>query len=88
MKNSPSLAAGKAPSPPEQPIDETDADAVFNLTQIVDPDGPPTEVPLGRHTGQRFLLPSKLSTVLAICRNFDKNLTRAFFFPDSNTRPA
>jgi hypothetical protein len=77
------IVSGWQSSPPEHPIDETDDDAVFNLTQIVDPDGPPTEVPLGRHTGERFLLPSKLSTVLAICRNFDKNLPRAFFFPDS-----
>ncbi|MFA8389148.1 hypothetical protein ACEPUD_03380 [Burkholderia ubonensis] len=77
------IVRGWQSTPPEHPIDETDADAVFSMTQIEDPEGPPTQVPLGRHTGARFLLPSKLSTVLAICRNFDKNLTRAFFFPDS-----
>lgn len=77
------IISGWQNMPPDQAIDETDADAVFDQTQIIDPDGPPTEVPLGRHTGERFLLPSKLSTVLAICRNFDKNLNRAFFFPDS-----
>jgi hypothetical protein len=77
------IVSGWQSAPPEHAIDETDADAVYDLTQIVDPDGAPTEVPLGRHTGERFLLPSTLSTVLAICRNFDKNLARAFYFPDS-----
>ncbi|MBN3503699.1 hypothetical protein [Burkholderia cenocepacia] len=77
------IVGGWQSSPPEQPIDEADVDVVFNMTQIEDPEGPPTQVPLGRHTGARFSLPSKLSTVLAICRNFDKNLARAFFFPDS-----
>lgn len=77
------IVGGWQKNPPDHDVDETDADAIFQKTQIVDPDGPSTEVPLGRHTGQRFFLPSKLSTVLAICRNFDKNLTRGFFFPDS-----
>ncbi|WP_445657911.1 hypothetical protein [Achromobacter sp. NCFB-sbj8-Ac1-l] len=70
-------------APPESTLNERDVDAIFDLTQIVDIDGPSTEVPLGRHTGEKFFLPSKLTTVLALCRNFDKNLSRAFFFPDS-----
>lgn len=70
-------------SPPEYSPGEDGSDNEYGLTQIVDPDGEPTEVPLGRHTGEKFLLPSKISTVFAICRNFDKNLSRSFFFPDS-----
>ncbi|MEN2473590.1 hypothetical protein [Burkholderia sp. GS2Y] len=77
------VVGGWQNQPPVQPIDEMDPDGAYNLTQIEDPDGPLTEVPLGRHTGERFFLPSKLSTVLAICRNFDRNLARGFFFPDS-----
>jgi len=58
-------------------------DLEFRQTQIEDPDGPETEVPLGRHTGKKVLLPTKVSSVLSICRNFDKNIHRAFYFPDS-----
>lgn len=77
------IITGWRDAPPEITLNEGDSEAIFDLTQIVDADGPSTEVPLGRHTGEKFLLPSKLATVLALCRNFDKNLSRAFFFPDS-----
>jgi hypothetical protein len=77
------IVGGWQAEPPENDVDETDADAVFDQTQLIDKDGPKTDIPLGRHTGKRFQVPSKLTTVLAICRNFDKNLDRGFFFPDS-----
>ncbi|WP_373989916.1 hypothetical protein [Duganella sp. BuS-21] len=76
------LIGGWAENPPEI-RDDDDADLEFRQTQIVDPDGPMTEMPLGRHIGRTVLLPTKISSVLAICRNFDKNIHRAFYFPDS-----
>ena len=77
------LVGGWAESPPEVGDGEDPNDLEFRQTQIVDPDGPMTEMPLGRHTGRKILLPTKISSVLAICRNFDKNIHRAFYFPDS-----
>jgi hypothetical protein len=76
------LIGGWAENPPEI-RDDDDTDLEFRQTQIVDPNGPMTEMPLGRHTGRTVLLPTKISSVLAICRNFDKNIHRAFYFPDS-----
>ncbi|UGQ46237.1 hypothetical protein [Massilia endophytica] len=77
------LVGGWAEHPPEILIDETLEDFEFRQTQIVDPDGPITEIPLGRHTGKKVLLPTRITSVLSICRGFDKNIHRAFFLPDS-----
>lgn len=77
------LIGGWAENPPDIHDGDDLNDLEFRQTQIEDPDGPPTEVPLARHTGKKVLLPTKISSVLAICRNFDKNIHRAFFFPDS-----
>ncbi|MGX9732312.1 hypothetical protein ACWYXO_17030 [Janthinobacterium aestuarii] len=77
------LIGGWAEKPPESRDDEDLNDLEFKQTQIEDPDGPMTEMSLGRHTGKKILLPTKISSVLAICRNFDKNIHRAFYFPDS-----
>lgn len=76
------LVGGWLKDAPENSEDE-DSNPKFNQTRIFDQDGDPTEVPLGRHNGKRVLLPTKISSVLAICRNFDDNLYRAYFFPDS-----
>ncbi len=77
------IVGGWLENAPENTGDDQNLDAKFNQTKIFDKDGPDTEIPLGRHTGKKFPLPSKISSVLAICRNFDENLKRAFFFPDS-----
>ncbi|PNQ53825.1 hypothetical protein C1141_19175, partial [Vibrio agarivorans] len=53
----------------------------FAVPQFDDIDGPETEVPLGVHNGQSFKVPSKISSLRGICRNFDKNYYRYFFFP-------
>jgi hypothetical protein len=77
------LIGGWAAEPPDIQDNGDLEDLEFRQTQIEDPDGPVTEVPLGRHTGEKVLLPTKVSSVLSICRNFDKNIHRAFYFPDS-----
>ena len=53
----------------------------YDETPVVDQEGPLAEVPLGRHTGETFALPSKISTVGGICRKFDENLAKYFFLP-------
>ncbi len=77
------LIGGWAADPPNIEDNGDLEDLEFRQTQIEDPEGPETEVPLGRHTGVKVLLPTKISSVLSICRNFDKNIHRAFYFPDS-----
>ena len=77
------LIGGWAAEPPDIQDSGDLEDLEFRQTQIEDTDGPVTEVPLGRHTGKKVLLPTKVSSVLSICRNFDKNIHRAFYFPDS-----
>lgn len=49
---------------------------------IEDQEGGLTEVPIGRHNGDEFKLPSRITTVRGLCRNFDINLHRYFFLPD------
>jgi hypothetical protein len=48
---------------------------------IEDQDGGVSEVPIGRHNGDEFKLPSRVTTIRGLCRNFDKNLHRYFFLP-------
>jgi hypothetical protein len=48
---------------------------------IEDQDGGISDVPIGRHNGENFQLPSRITTIRGLCRNFDKNLYRYFFLP-------
>tara|TARA_R110001599_G_scaffold64023_3_gene178909 strand:- start:527580 stop:528494 length:915 start_codon:yes stop_codon:yes gene_type:complete len=48
---------------------------------VEDIEGGLTEVAIGRHDGEEFKLPSRITTIRGLCRNFDKNLYRYFFFP-------
>lgn len=58
---------------------------VYDQTPVEDASGPVSEVPISRHSGQKFRLPSKLSTIEALCRRFDVNLYRYFVFPGSKS---
>lgn len=54
---------------------------VYDKEPNEDKDGPVTEVPIGRHNGEEFKLPSKISTIRGLCRSFDNNLNRYFILP-------
>lgn len=54
----------------------------YDETPIEDIDGPVSDVPIGRHRGESFKLPSKITTVAGICRNFDENLYRYYYLPN------
>ena len=54
---------------------------VYEQTPVEDLDGPISNVPIARHTGETFHLPTKISTVNSLCRNFDYNLYRYYVFP-------
>ncbi|OUL56620.1 hypothetical protein [Pseudoalteromonas ulvae] len=70
-------------STPPSDDDDLDENGEFNQTAIEDEDGPDTEIAIGRHKGREFKLPSKISSVTALCRDFDKNLHRGYHFPGS-----
>lgn len=57
---------------------------IYDQSSVEDLNGPETEVAIGRHTGQKFSVPTRLSTVNSICRSFDSNLYRHYVFPGSN----
>jgi hypothetical protein len=55
----------------------------YDETPVEDIEGPLSEVPIGRHEGESFELPSKITTVAGICRDFEKNKDKYFFLPQA-----
>ncbi|WP_288632802.1 hypothetical protein [Pseudomonas sp. UBA5666] len=53
----------------------------YDETPVEDVDGPLTDVPIGRHRGESFQLPSTITTVAGICRNFEVNKDKYFVMP-------
>jgi hypothetical protein len=72
------IISGFLQEKPERPEDPAGA---YDETPVEDENGPASEVPIGRHNGESFLLPSKISTVAGICRNFDENLYKYYHLP-------
>lgn len=70
-----------AESPPE--LDHKNDEAQFNKAQLEDKEGEEVDIPLGRHDGQSFKVPSIVSSVYSLCNNFPQNLTKYFYFPKS-----
>lgn len=65
----------------EKPELPPGATSEYDETAVENPDGPLSEVPISRHTGETFPLPSKVMTVRGICRGFDENLKKYYVFP-------
>lgn len=66
----------------EKPLPlNTNGPIEYQGSLIEDQDGGISEVAIGRHNGEKFKLPSLVTTIRGLCRNFDKNLYRYFFFP-------
>lgn len=59
-----------------------EAGGEYDETPVEDMDGPISDIPIGRHRGESFKLPSKITTVAGICRNFDENLYKYYYFPN------
>lgn len=68
----------------ETPSTDSLVDNVYDQTAIEDEDGPTTEVAISRHRGESFNLPSKVTTVAGICRNFNENYYRYYLMPTFN----
>lgn len=65
----------------DKPVTPTGTVGDYDETPVEDVNGEITDVPISRHNGESFKLPSKITTVNGICRNFDKNLLKYYFFP-------
>ncbi|OYQ04456.1 hypothetical protein [Pseudomonas mandelii] len=65
----------------ERPEIDLEPSGEYDETPVEDMDGPISEVPIGRHQGESFELPSKITTVAGMCRNFEKNKDKYFFLP-------
>ncbi len=64
-----------------KPEIELTSSAGYEETPVEDVDGPLSLVPIGRHKGESFQLPSKITTVLGICSKFDVNKDKYFVLP-------
>ncbi|MEG3754371.1 hypothetical protein [Psychromonas arctica] len=53
----------------------------YDQTPVEELDGPEADVPIGRHRGDSFKLPSKFKTVRGLVTKFDDNINRYFFMP-------
>lgn len=66
----------------DKPIAPNKAPANYDASQIEELDGPISDVPIGRHRGQEFKLPSKFKTIRGVCKKFDENIIRYFYMPN------
>jgi hypothetical protein len=67
-----------------EPIGPANAAGIYDQTPVEDSSGPETEIPISRHSGKTFRLPTRISTIEALCRRFDVNLYRYFVLPGSS----
>ncbi|MBX8528505.1 hypothetical protein K5D32_02460 [Pseudomonas cichorii] len=67
----------------ERPVAPSKNPDVYNETPVEDINGEPADVPISRHRGESFNLPSKISTVAGLCRKFDENYYKYYFLPNS-----
>ena len=64
-----------------KPLPPNKVPAEYDASQVEELDGPVTDIPIGRHRGEAFKLPSKFKTIRGICNKFDVNINRYFFMP-------
>lgn len=73
------IVSGFLQEKPERPNDPA---GEYDETPVEDDNGPESEVPISRHNGESFLLPSKITTVAGICKCFDNNRYKYYHFPE------
>mgnify|MGYP001175448288 CR=1 FL=1 len=54
----------------------------YDETPVEDTAGPISELPIARHSGESFPLPSRVTTVAGMCRNFPDNLYKYYVLPN------
>lgn len=60
---------------------EIDCAIEYQDDPIEDQNGTLSLVAIGRHNGDEFKLPGRITSIRGLCRNFDKNLYRYFHLP-------
>lgn len=55
----------------------------YDQSAVEELNGPVSSFGISRHRGEKFELPSTISTVAGICRKFDENLSKYYVFPGS-----
>ncbi|MEQ9721274.1 hypothetical protein ABQG65_08765 [Yersinia alsatica] len=68
----------------ERPEKLSVLNASFDPNYLEDIEGEVSPFPIGRHVGETFMLPSKITTVYGLCRNFDENYRKYFVLPDKD----
>lgn len=56
----------------------------YGQSAVEDENGPVAAVPIGRHHGEEFALPSKITTIAGLCRRFDVNFYKYFVLPGAD----
>jgi hypothetical protein len=56
----------------------------YGQSAVEDETGPATAIPIGRHRAEKFVLPSKITTIAGLCRRFDVNLYKYFVLPNND----
>lgn len=65
----------------EPEVKENPPPGEYVETPVEDIDGQPATVPLGRHVGEEFELPSVITSVMGVCRKFDEHLLKYYQLP-------
>lgn len=68
----------------DRPASENGEQRVYDGDHVEDSNGQTTEVAIGRHNGEPFNLPSRITTIRSICRNFDRNFYKYYTLPGKN----
>ncbi|WP_460146663.1 hypothetical protein [Pseudomonas sp. S2_A02] len=66
-----------------RPISPDIESSVYDQTKVEDQNGELSEVPISRYRGKKFTVPSVLTSVAGICRKFDSNLYKYYYFPEA-----
>lgn len=72
------IVSGFLKDRPELPVNDK---GEYDETPVEDVAGPVAEVPIARHNGESFKLPSRITTIRGLCRNFDENLYKYYYMP-------
>jgi len=66
-----------------RPVSPDTKPGVYDQTKVEDQNGELSDVPISRYRGKKFKVPSVLTSVAGLCRKFDTNLYKYYYFPEA-----